>query len=106
MTSIRSHKWRFTRSMIADAPNQPGIYALWEDGSLLYVGRTGREETIRSKLAEYVRGEIGAQLRRATHYSWEICSDLAAREAQILANLDSYRTPEASRPLPRAAGPR
>ena len=80
-----ARRYRFTRIVIAGAPDDAGVYALWEDEELVYYGRAdGKDEgggsTIRSRLLNhYYEGA-----HRPTHYSWEICKDPAAREAELL----------------------
>ena len=74
-------RYRFTRIVIAGAPDDPGIYALWDDEELVYYGRAdGGGSTIRSRLLDLYY----ADPKRATHYSWEICKDPVAREAELL----------------------
>lgn len=81
-----ARRYHFTRIVIAGSPDDAGVYALWEGEELVYYGRAeGRDEgggvTIRSRLlAHYYEGA-----QRPTHYSWEICKDPAAREAELLA---------------------
>lgn len=87
----------FTAKLIAGAPEEPGIYLLWEDGEVIYIGRaSGRGATIRSCLVDHFSGAQGPCTRRATEYSWEMSRDPARREAEIL---EEYRA-SASR-LPR-----
>lgn len=80
----------FTAKLIAGAPEEPGVYLLWEDGEVIYVGRAGgRGATIRSCLVDHFSGVQGPCTRRATEYSWEMSRDPAGRE---LAILEAYRT--------------
>ena len=73
-----ARRYRFTRIVIAGAPGSAGIYALWDGEELIYYGRAeGEASTIRSRLLDH--HYAGAP--RATHYSWEVCGDPAAREA-------------------------
>jgi len=88
-----SRRYRFTRIVISGAPDEAGVYALWDGEEVIYYGRAeggsgdGNAEggnagraTIRSRLLDHYY----ADTRRATHYSWEICTDPRAREAQLL----------------------
>jgi hypothetical protein len=70
-----TRRYRFSRIVIAGAPDDAGVYALWEEEELVYYGRG----TIRSRLLEHLERRV-----RATHYSWELCKDPAAREAELL----------------------
>lgn len=75
-----SRRYRFNRIAIAGAPEDPGVYALWNEDELIYYGRAhGGDWSIRSRLLEHYRGAA-----EATHYSWEICRDPAAREAELM----------------------
>src|SRR5262245_27292940 len=83
-------RYRFSRIVIAGAPDSAGIYSLWDGEELIYYGRADGKDgnggsTIRSRLLDH--HYAGAQ--RATHYSWEVCKDPAAREAELL---DEYRS--------------
>ena len=87
--SAPSRRYRFTRIVIAGAPEDAGIYALWDGEEVIYYGRAGgRNEgngtTIRSRLMDHHLGRVDDQTRRATHYSWELHRDPAAREAELL----------------------
>lgn len=78
-------RYRFSRIVIAGAPDSAGVYALWDGDELIYYGRADGKEgngrtTIRSRLLDH--HYAGGQ--RATHYSWEVCKDPAAREAELL----------------------
>jgi hypothetical protein len=83
--SDAGRRYRFTRIVIAGAPESAGVYALWDGEELIYYGRAegkveGGGSTIRSRLLDH--HYAGGQ--RATHYSWEVCKDPAAREAELL----------------------
>jgi excinuclease UvrABC nuclease subunit len=87
----------FTARLIAGAPEEPGVYVLWEDGEITYIGHAqGRGATIRSRLVDHFSGTHSPCTRRATHYSWEISLKPAAREAALL---EEYQ--QANARLPR-----
>ena len=78
-------KWRFTPSMIADAPDHAGVYVLWRDGKPLAVGHArGGHDTIRSRLVSHARHP---EAKRVTHYSWQICSEPMRRETELATQL-------------------
>ena len=86
--SLRTHKWRFIRSLVEDAPDTRGVYVLWEDDKLICIGRAdGNGPGIRSHLLAHLDGTTGSEARHATHYSWEICSDPVTREGEVLREL-------------------
>ena len=69
--------------MLAGAPDEPGVYALWLGEELIYYGKAsggnaGRV-TIRSRLMEHFQNQVDV-----THYSWEISREPAQREHELL----------------------
>ena len=81
-----SQRYKFTRIVLQGAPDEPGVYALWDGDELVYYGRAsarpGSGATIRACLIAHL------ERTRATHYSWEVCADPAAREAQLLRDYE------------------
>jgi hypothetical protein len=77
--ALPERRYRFARLVIAGAPEDAGVYTLWEHDEIVYYGRADGSSTIRSRLAEHLRAGM-----RATHYAWELCRDPAAREAELL----------------------
>ena len=85
-----SRRYRFTRIVISGAPEDAGVYALWDGEELVYYGRAegrdaggdaGAGSTIRSRLLDhYYEGAS-----RPTHYSWEVCKDPSTREGELLS---------------------
>jgi len=77
-------RYRFNRVVLAGAPEEPGVYALWQGDEVIYYGRATRSHeggaTIRSRLMEHFENAPAA----ATHYSWEISRAPAARESELL----------------------
>lgn len=82
-----TRKWAFKASMIDDAPENPGVYALWEGDRLLYVGRAGGgRDSIRARLMDhYERARDAGPV--PTHYSWEISIEPHVRHAEALQEL-------------------
>ncbi len=78
--AIRSPKWLVLAALVLAAPDTPGVYELWDDDELLYVGAT-RAGTLREELVH----ELYERERGATHFSWEICYSPVARERELLA---------------------
>jgi hypothetical protein len=86
--TVLKRKWPFRAALLDDAPDTAGVYALWDNATLLYVGRAnGGADTIRSRLMAHARGESARQRGTPTHYGWEICRNPREREAQVLAEL-------------------
>jgi hypothetical protein len=74
-----SRRYKFNRIVIAGAPSEPGVYALWQREELIYYGRALGAVTIRSRLMEHYANKLDA-----THYSWEISRQPVARESELL----------------------
>jgi hypothetical protein len=81
---VKKPKYKLTRAMVDAAPSQQGLYALWEDDELIYVGRALASGTIRECLSEHLDRRLGPCTEKATHYSWELSLRPATREVEIL----------------------
>jgi hypothetical protein len=80
-------RWPFNASMVMDAPDYSGVYALWRDGELIHLGEAeGGRDTIRARLLSHLHATSEGQAR-PTHYSWEISRDPTRRREQLLADL-------------------
>jgi hypothetical protein len=63
------------------APRKPGVYALYDDKALIYLGRAaGKTDTLRSRL----RTHLGAQPDGATRYKRELSEEPDARLKALL----------------------
>jgi hypothetical protein len=81
---IASPRYAFTESMVAGAPRDAGVFALWAHAELIYYGRAlGDGVTIQSRLREHLESADRCT-SRATHYGWEITGNARAREAELL----------------------
>lgn len=90
--SINVPRWRFTQSMIQDAPDWKGVYVLWSRDVPLAVGHArGEGDSIRSRLLAHFSRATSAGMARVTHYSWEICRDPLKREAELVEELGLAR---------------
>ena len=70
--------------MVDGAPNETGLYALWEDGEVVYLGRATGGASIRSRLKEHLERRLCPCTENATHYSWELSLRPATREVEVL----------------------
>jgi hypothetical protein len=81
---IASPRYALNATMVAGAPSDPGVYALWENDELIYYGHArGESITIQSCLKQHLDGS-NVCTRSATHYGWEISANPPLREAQLL----------------------
>jgi excinuclease UvrABC nuclease subunit len=82
---IQDPLYRFTPVIVHGAPENAGLYALWQDGEMIYVGRA---DSIRERLLDHLQGKLSTCTRGATHYSWELSLRPVNREAEVL---DAFR---------------
>ncbi len=74
--------------MVEDAPKTRGVFALWANDELVYLGHAaGGAVTIHSRLFEELAKLAPDDPKRATHYSWEVCASPAERERQLTEQL-------------------
>ena len=79
---IASPRYPFTRGALAGAPADPGVYALFDNGELVYVGRAEPPSGIQARLLEHFFAL--REPSEVTHYSWEICRDPATRQTELI----------------------
>lgn len=72
--------YRFSSIIVQGAPDNPGVYALWNGSELILLGRGS---SIRERLLAHL-GKSSVCIRDATHYSWELSLRPEAREAELL----------------------
>ena len=103
---IASPKYRFTRKAIDQAPTEPGVYILYEEEDVLYIGRVELPSGIQTRLLEHLYRLRDPSF--ATHYGWEICRDPRRRQAELIREHQRAflrRPPYNDEPFgPRSAG--
>ncbi len=68
-------------------PEAPGVYALYMDGRMIYIGRAdGGSITIKSRLADHKHGHDGPCTQLFTHYTREVTMKVTARYNELLEN--------------------
>ena len=78
--SITTSSLPFTQTLVAAAPDAPGVFALWQGGGIVYYGRAG---TIRIALDEQLRARL-LSAHRISGCSWEVASDPEQRQRELL----------------------
>ena len=78
--SISTGSLPFTQSLVAAAPDAPGVFALWQGGGIVYYGRAG---TIRIALDEQLRARM-LSAKQVTGCSWEVVPDPERRHGELL----------------------
>ena len=85
---IKSSSLPFTAPLIAAAPHTPGVYALWQDGAVVYYGKASSgAATIRSALDEHLQGQAWSA-QRATRCSWEVAEDPERRYSELIKEFE------------------
>ena len=83
-------RYAFKRTMIEYAPEEPGVYGLFDGPELIWIGRAkGTPCGIKAMLLQHQDGVFGDCTMKATMYSWEIDLWASARETEILASFTS-----------------
>lgn len=77
--------WPFTEAAIDLSPAAPGVYLLYRNGRLLYIGLAVHGSSIRDELASHRRGAHGARTREATAFIYQLVRDPRALHRRYLA---------------------
>ena len=78
---ISAPRYRLSSIIAQGAPHQPGVYALWQDDEMIYLGRA---VSIRDRLLGHLERSNEPCVGDATHYTWELALKPEAREAELL----------------------
>lgn len=79
---IASPRYPFTSAAIQGAPDDPGVYALYQGEELVFYGLALGSGSIQTRLVAHYAGLI--EPSNATHYAWEIARDPETRLAVLL----------------------
>ena len=83
---IQGDLYGFSKKNVDKAPDSAGVYALFQSGTTIYIGRAqGGSTTIRSRLQDHYAGRGGQCTKSATDYKREVTSNAASREKELLA---------------------
>lgn len=78
-------RYPFNRAAIEAAPEEAGIYGLFDGTELIYIGRApGGAHGIKALLLAHQDGLHGSCTMKAATYTWEITIWSAAREVEVL----------------------
>jgi len=74
-----------TATAMGDAPRQAGVYVLYENHMLIYIGAAlGTESTLQDRLREHKSGNKGPCTKWFTHYACEITDAEMSRQRELL----------------------
>jgi hypothetical protein len=87
--TIKFQSLPFTASLIKIAPDTTGVFALWQDGGVIYLGKASAgEATIRNALSAQFEarkwGSVGAM-----RCSWEVVEDADKRHSELLHEFEA-----------------
>ena len=83
--SIQHPNLPFTAPLVAAAPDTSGVFAIWQDGAIVYSGMASRgAATIRSALDGHLKGR-SFNSEKPTRCSWEIADDPELRYRELMA---------------------
>lgn len=77
-----SDRHQFTQENVNLSPQSPGVYILFDDGEIIYIG--SGTLTIRERLQRHHNGLEGSCTQAATHYEREVVSNPRTRETQLI----------------------
>ena len=87
--AIKIRSLPFTESLIAAAPDTHGVFALWQNGGVIYLGKASAgSATIRKALGEQFEGRKWSEMQ-ITRCSWEIAEDADRRHRELLHEFES-----------------
>jgi hypothetical protein len=75
--------FRLAEDSIGTAPEQEGVYALYQGNELIYIGKAEQGGSIKSSLQNHLSG-VDPCTRTATAYRYEICDNPRHREELYL----------------------
>jgi hypothetical protein len=78
-------RYPFKRAIIDNAPEESGLYGLFDRDEFLFLGKTGAMASIKSCLLWHLVGAGGECTSKATTYTWELSFSPEPRELEILA---------------------
>ena len=75
--------FRFAEDSIGTAPEQEGVYALYQGNELIYIGKAEPGDSIKSRLQKHLLG-LDPCIEKATAYRYEVCDNPRRREELYL----------------------
>ena len=70
--------WPFTDAAVEVSPTSPGVYLLYRDGRLIYIGLAVNGAGIRQELQSHRRGAYGSRTQAASAFLYGLSADPTA----------------------------
>jgi hypothetical protein len=91
--SIKIRSLPFTEKLIEAAPETTGVFALWQNGGVIYLGKASTgSATIRKALSEQLEGRKWNDPHLSPHVtrcSWEVVEDADQRHRELLHEFEA-----------------
>jgi len=88
--SIKFRSLPFTASLIEAAPDTTGVFALWQDGGVIYLGKASvGDATIRNALSGQLQARLFNDTSSGVRVSWEIVDDADKRHRELLHEFEA-----------------
>jgi hypothetical protein len=86
--SIKSQSLPFTELLIEAAPDTTGVFALWQNGGVIYLGKASAgAATIRRALGEQFAARQWSGIT-SLRCSWEVAEDPDRRHSELLREFE------------------
>ena len=87
--SIKFQSLPFTEPLIEAAPDTTGVFALWQNGGVIYLGKaSGGAATIRKALSAQFAARKWSGIV-AMRCSWEVADDADRRHTELLREFEA-----------------
>ena len=87
--SIKFQSLPFTKSLIEASPDTTGVFALWQDGGVIYLGKASAgAATIRNALSGQFEARKWGSLV-SIRCSWEVVDDADERHRELLHEFEA-----------------
>jgi hypothetical protein len=88
--SIKFQSLPFTESLIQAAPDTTGVFALWQNGGVIYLGKASAgSATIRNALSGQFEARKCNNSFSAMRVSWEVVDDPDRRHIELLREFEA-----------------
>ena len=70
--AISGKEYPFTQENVDQSPTDDGVYALYDEGVTIYIGKGDGTNGIRARLQAHKRGDEGKCTQGASHYLCQV----------------------------------